>query len=130
MIGYVAVIILLTILVIFRSIWFTSTCLRASKNIQKDILTSVLRAPVNLYYDIVPNGRTLNHFSKDLDSIDSLLPDFLLQNVQNLFHVLGILFTCILSAPFFIIIMIPIGQYILPIPQYVVSVLNTIFSKI
>jgi len=73
------------------------------------LLSVIFSAPINSYFDITPVGRIINRFSKDLDAIDSLLPDFFLQNLQNLFYVLGILVVCVASTPYFIIIMLPLG---------------------
>jgi hypothetical protein len=32
---------------------------------------SILKAPVNLYYEVTPIGRILNRFSKDLSAIET-----------------------------------------------------------
>ena len=34
------------------------------------MINRIVRAPVNLYYDITPIGRILNKFSKDINSIE------------------------------------------------------------
>lgn len=43
-----------------------------------------------------------------IDSIDSLLPDFFLQNVQNLLQVLFILIVCLFISAYFVLLLIPI----------------------
>lgn len=96
------------ILTIIRSYWFILTCLRASRNLHHKLLNAVLAAPVNTYFDVTPIGRILNRFSKDLDNMDSLLPDFFLQTLQNCFHVAAIAVICIISSPYFILLFIPI----------------------
>ena len=43
---------------------------RAGKNMHIDMITNVLNAPINLYFDVTPIGRILNKFSKDLSIIE------------------------------------------------------------
>lgn len=38
------------------------------------ILSNVIRAPCTTFYDITPVGRILNRFSKDVETLDSVLP--------------------------------------------------------
>lgn len=35
------------------------------------MITKVLRAPINLYFDVTPTGTILNRFSKDLTVLDN-----------------------------------------------------------
>jgi ABC-type multidrug transport system fused ATPase/permease subunit len=97
------------VFVVTRSAYFLSTCLSASSNLHKHILSSVLSAPVNTYFDVTPIGRVLNRFTKDLDSVDSLLPDFFLTALQSGFHVISVLLLCTVSTPYFIIVLIPLA---------------------
>ena len=36
------------------------------------MINRVLKAPINLFYDITPTGLIINRFSKDLPAIDNL----------------------------------------------------------
>lgn len=38
------------------------------------LLKNVLRAPCTSFYDVTPVGRILNRFSKDVDTLDNVLP--------------------------------------------------------
>jgi ABC-type multidrug transport system fused ATPase/permease subunit len=91
-----------------RSYYFLYACVGASANLHNSMLESILSASVNKYFDITPIGRILNRFTKDMDAIDSLLPDFLLQSIQGGFHVLSILILCLASTPFFFVAFVPI----------------------
>ena len=42
-----------------------------SKALHKQMVSRVLNAPVNLYFDTTPIGRILNRFSKDLSLFDN-----------------------------------------------------------
>lgn len=44
---------------------------RAGRKLHRDMVTHVLGAPINLYFDVTPTGRILNRFSKDLSAIES-----------------------------------------------------------
>ena len=45
--------------------------LRASRKIHQKMIQRVLRAPINLYFDVTPIGRILNRFSKDMAVLDT-----------------------------------------------------------
>ena len=48
--------------------------LRASRLVHKKMITTVLMAPINLFYDVTPIGLVLNRFSTDLDVLDNQIP--------------------------------------------------------
>ena len=99
--------VLLTITVTFaygRAFHLVTSCVHANVSLHKSLVGKVFAAPVNTYFDITPLGRILNRFSKDLDMLDSLLPDFFLQNVQNVFHIVAVLVMCALSSAFFAVL--------------------------
>lgn len=56
---------------------------------------------------MTPIGRILNRFTQDLDSVDTLLPDSFLLNLQNAFFLLSVFIMCIVVTPYFIILIIP-----------------------
>ncbi|KAG9397719.1 hypothetical protein AC1031_019163 [Aphanomyces cochlioides] len=74
---------------------YTSRC---SENMHHELLRCVLRAPINLFFDITPVGRILNRFSRDLDIVDSLLPNLFLDILEYLFVLLGALAICAVSS--------------------------------
>jgi ATP-binding cassette subfamily C (CFTR/MRP) protein 1 len=106
---YSVIVFLSTMFVILRSIFFIMQCLAASRTLHDNLLRKVLSAPINTYFDVTPIGRILNRFSKDLDSIDSNLPDFFLNMLQNSFHVISVLALCLSSTPYFVIILVPLA---------------------
>ena len=55
----------------FLIMWST---LNASNSLHKKMVNSVLRAPINLYFDKTPTGKLLNRFSKDINKIDAEFP--------------------------------------------------------
>lgn len=116
--GYIAIVFITVVLSCWRSYYFVSCAVSSSKNLHIKVLKAVLSAPINLYFDVTPVGRILNRFSKDLDSIDSLLPDFFLQTLQSGFQIVVVIVACIASSPYFIIILIPLMVLFYKIQQY------------
>lgn len=109
---YIVVLTILLGAIIFatlcRSYYFLYACVGASANLHRGMLESVLSASVNKYFDVTPIGRILNRFTKDMDVIDSLLPDYLLMALQGGFHIIAILILCLASTPYFFIAFFPI----------------------
>ena len=106
---YIVIVVGTTVISIGRAIMYIAVAIASSKNMHFTALQAVLRAPINLYFDITPMGRILNRFSKDLDAIDSLLPDNIMQSLQNGLTVISILVLCIISSYYFVIILFPIA---------------------
>lgn len=48
--------------------------LGAAKYLHNSLLASVLRAPMNTFFDVTPLGRILNRFSHDVDVTDTEFP--------------------------------------------------------
>jgi len=86
--------------------------LRCSRQIHKDMLTKIIRAPVNLFFDRVPVGRILNRLTKDLTMVDSFLASALGSVAVMFFMLAANIFVCMvvgsawtfpLSIVFFIV---------------------------
>lgn len=45
-------------------------CWHAGKLLHTEMITRILNAPVNLYFDVTPIGKSLNKFSKDLNQLE------------------------------------------------------------
>lgn len=51
-------------------------CLYAAISLHKTLLLSMIHAPIT-FFDITPAGRILSRFSKDIDVVDSAIPEIL-----------------------------------------------------
>jgi len=88
---------------------FKELACQAALEIHNAILLKVIQAPVNLFFDTVPLGSLLNCFSKDLDSIDLMVPEFLFTFFESLFFLLGILLFCAFNFPAFLAVLLPLA---------------------
>lgn len=54
----------------------------SSRSIHHQLLEGVMSASLD-FFDTIPRGRILGHFSKDVDAVDALLPQYLLDFLQD-----------------------------------------------
>ena len=59
---------------IIRSAVFFLFCLLTSKNLHNNMLDSVIKSKMR-FFDLNPIGRIMNRFTKDMSSIDEVLPN-------------------------------------------------------
>eukprot|EP00438_Fugacium_kawagutii_P035991 Skav213305 [mRNA] locus=scaffold2480:634732:641213:- [translate_table: standard] len=57
--------------IFFTSALFRLTALKAARKFHKNLLENMLRLPMN-FFDTTPQGRVLNRFSKDVNTIDEV----------------------------------------------------------
>ncbi|XP_052813608.1 multidrug resistance-associated protein 1-like isoform X2 [Mya arenaria] len=81
---------------------------RASKHLHRNMLMSVLRAPMS-FFDTTPVGRIVNRFSQDVESVDMSLPEHLVDVIYSVFSACSIFIIILYSTPIFVTIIVPIG---------------------
>lgn len=70
--------------------------LHLGNTLHHDMLSRVMKAPINLYHDITSSGMILNRFSKDLSSL--LYAMWLIGNIiVDIVTIMGVAFICIYS---------------------------------
>ena len=60
-----------TIFNYLRTRLITNGLLKCSTNLHYKMITSLIKAPINLFHDTVPKGRIFNRLSKDLTTVDT-----------------------------------------------------------
>lgn len=67
----------------FLRAWLViKVALTSSKNIHHRLLQGIMSASLE-FFDTIPRGRLLSLFSKDIDAVDALLPQYLLDFLQD-----------------------------------------------
>ncbi|XP_068440085.1 ATP-binding cassette sub-family C member 3 isoform X1 [Clinocottus analis] len=81
--------------------------LEAAKLTHQNMLQGVLRAP-QAFFESTPTGRLLNRFSKDVDAIDSHIPDNIDIWMRTFWYTLNVLLICSALTPMFLIVVAPL----------------------
>jgi ATP-binding cassette subfamily C (CFTR/MRP) protein 4 len=93
---YGSMIVAVLIFTMTRAVAFFSYCLRISNNLHNDMFSAVVQTPVKFYSDN-PSGRIMNRFTKDMGSIDELLPPALFDSLDYFLQMMGVIFVIITS---------------------------------
>ena len=94
--------------------------IQASKHLHESMLAKMLRAPM-IFFDTTPIGRTLNRFTKDLDTVDvSLRFNFRFLLLTFFRSIVSIVIFCI-ETPLFVVAAFPIGFFYVYIQKIYVA---------
>lgn len=111
--GYLIYVGIGTLLLIFtpirQAIAFRGS-INLSSKLHLNMITSIIKAPINLFHDRTPKGRLLNRLSKDLDELDKTT---IFAFTTFFFSFISLLFSILVSAYFFIYFLIFIPLFIL-----------------
>ncbi|KAM9210176.1 multidrug resistance-associated protein 1 [Dugong dugon] len=80
----------------------------ASRRLHLDLLHNVLRAPMS-FFERTPSGNLVNRFSKELDTVDSMIPQVIKMFMGSLFNVIGACVVILLATPIATIVILPLG---------------------
>ncbi|XP_076174831.1 multidrug-Resistance like Protein 1 isoform X2 [Ptiloglossa arizonensis] len=83
-------------------------CWLAARQMHIVMLRAVMRAPLT-FFDTTPTGRIISRFAKDVDVLDTSLPQQISDSINCLFEVIATLVVISYSTPIFIIVIIPIA---------------------
>lgn len=73
---YTSIMVIGTICYLCRSFSFFRMCLRISINLHDMIFRGITRAKM-IFFNNNPSGRILNRFARDINNVDSLLPNIM-----------------------------------------------------
>ena len=102
---------------ILRALAFYMASLSSSETLHDRMILAILKAPV-LFFDTNPAGRILNRFSKDIGSLDEILPtNFLTSNQMILSSITAILMPAVVN-PWLLLVVVPVIVAFLYVVQY------------
>lgn len=96
------------VLTTLRSLVFFKVCMNASKGLHNKMFNNILQATMR-FFDTNPSGRILNRFSKDMGAVDELLPRAMIEALQILLVMSGILCMVMIVNPWMVIPMTVMG---------------------
>ena len=88
-----------------RTLMLSLTGVRAGNEVHNRAIAAVVKAPINLYFDVTPLGRLLNRFSKDVYDMDIDLPFNFGSVVATYASFLSILVVSVIYVPLIIFIL-------------------------
>ncbi|XP_053327188.1 multidrug resistance-associated protein 1 isoform X1 [Spea bombifrons] len=80
----------------------------ASRYLHMDLLHNVLRFPMS-FFERTPSGNLVNRFSKEIDTIDSMIPQIIKMFMGSLFNVIGACVVILIATPIVAVIIPPLG---------------------
>ncbi|XP_065356721.1 multidrug resistance-associated protein 1 isoform X2 [Calliphora vicina] len=83
-------------------------CIRCAQILHETLLTSIMHWPMDIF-DTTPLGRIVNRFSKDIDTVDTILPLNWRVVISQAFAVLATIVVISISTPIFLAVIIPIA---------------------
>nr|CAD7424074.1 unnamed protein product [Timema monikensis] len=105
---YTAIIVFLLVITFSRAIIFYAMCMKSSQGLHNSMFNGITKTRMR-FFDVNPSGRVLNRFSKDIGSVDEILPKALLDATQILVTALGALVVSVIVNYLFIIPVCVIG---------------------
>jgi ATP-binding cassette subfamily C (CFTR/MRP) protein 1 len=72
------------------------------------MLSNILRSPMS-FFDTTPIGRILNRFSRDIETIDNVLPNLIRSFLNTFFSVMSTIVVISYSTPIFLSVVVPLG---------------------
>lgn len=94
------------------------------------MLKSVIRAPINHFFDRVPLGRILNRFSKDLNVVDTQIGFSTMRFAQFFFVAIGDMIVCVYGGTYFIVPLVVLFFYFAYQAQLTYQALNREVSRL
>ncbi|XP_046475187.1 multidrug resistance-associated protein 1 isoform X1 [Neodiprion pinetum] len=83
-------------------------CWLAARRMHLVMLRGVMRAPLT-FFDTTPTGRIISRFAKDVDVLDTSLPQQISDSIYCLFEAVGTVVAICYSTPLFAVVILPIG---------------------
>ncbi|PSN42283.1 Multidrug resistance-associated protein 4 [Blattella germanica] len=106
---YAGIVTALFSITITRSFTFYKFCMRCSSKLHKTMFGSIINTTMR-FFDQNPSGRIMNRFSKDMGSVDELLPKAILDASQIILMMAGSLAVTVSVNLYFLIPIVVMGS--------------------
>nr|XP_028561207.1 multidrug resistance-associated protein 1-like isoform X1 [Podarcis muralis] len=80
----------------------------ASRRLHVNLLHNILRCPMS-FFERTPSGNLVNRFSKEIDTIDSIIPQVIKMFMGSMFNVIGACIIILLATPVAAVVIPPLG---------------------
>ncbi|OQV12310.1 Multidrug resistance-associated protein 1 [Hypsibius exemplaris] len=94
--------------------------IRASQNIHQKLLYRILRCPMS-FFDTTPLGRIVNRFSRDVDTVDTLIPGNIEFWLFCSFSVASTLVVIAIALPYFTAVIVPVAVFYYFMQRFYIS---------
>ncbi|XP_076848324.1 cystic fibrosis transmembrane conductance regulator [Brachyhypopomus gauderio] len=101
----------------FRGLPLVHTMITISKKLHQKMLNSVLRAPMSVL-NIMKTGRIMNRFTKDMATIDDMLPLLMFDLVQLTLVVVGCILVVSIMRPYIFLAATPLALIFVVLRKY------------
>ncbi|XP_036142951.1 multidrug resistance-associated protein 4-like isoform X2 [Monomorium pharaonis] len=88
---------------LFSSFLYMKICMNSSCNLHNTMFSNLMNVPMS-FFNTNPSGRILNRFSKDMGTMDEMLPTVMLQTLQIICFVCGVMIIQVILNPWMSII--------------------------
>ncbi|KAI9339681.1 P-loop containing nucleoside triphosphate hydrolase protein [Obelidium mucronatum] len=106
---------------VFQTIFVWIFCgIRSARILHQDMLENIVKLPQS-YFDTTPLGRILNRFSKDVYTVDEVLPRVFQGYTRTLFSVLAVLAVNTIGNWMFLFFVVPLGLLYIYFQRYYLS---------
>jgi ABC-type multidrug transport system fused ATPase/permease subunit len=106
---YTGIVVTLFTITIIRSFVFYKFCMRCSSNLHNSMFNSIIHTNMR-FFNTNPSGRIMNRFSKDMGSIDELLPKAIMDASQIILMMAGSLVVAVSVNLYFLIPIVVMGS--------------------
>ena len=93
--------------IVIFSLFFALMSVHSSRILHSRMLANILRAPM-MFFDTTPIGRILNRFSRDVETVDGLLPFNTRSWLTTFFNVLATIVVISYSTTIFLSVVVPL----------------------
>jgi len=102
-------------------------CLVANtmEKVHKEVLTKIIRAPVNKFYDVTPTGSILNRFNGDMGHFEHIIHAFI-GGMYQFMHLVMIIYTILNAAPQVLIVVPVLLTYCVYIYKFTIGSMKEI----